>query len=76
MLTEEAILKSLVLFILDEVDVNIKESSLELYERWQNTSRIIIRNPFRAAWILEYLETQKNFSRDDIKEAAKLDNFL
>lgn len=75
-LTENSILKSLVLFILNEVDVNTRESSLELYERWQKYSQIIIRNPYRAAWILEYLKSMKNFSRDDVKEAARLDGFL
>lgn len=76
MLTETEILKSLVLFLLNKVDVTTKETSLELYERWQEYSRIKIRNPHRAAWILDYLETQKNFSREDIKEAARLDNFI
>lgn len=76
MLTETEILKSLVLFLLNEVDVNTKETSLELYERWQKYSRINIRNPHRAAWILDYLETLKNFSRKDMKEAARLDNFI
>lgn len=75
-LTETEILKSLVLFLLNAVDVKTKETSLELYERWQKYSRIKIQNPYRAAWILEYLEMQKNFSRNDIREAARLDGFI
>ncbi len=76
MLTEMDILKSVVLFLLDGVDEKTTESSLEIYARWQKSSRIVIRNPYRAAWILEYFEMQKNFPRDDIREAARLDGFL
>lgn len=74
--TETEILRSLVLFLLNKVDVETKKTSLELYEEWQEYSQIKIRNPHRAAWILEYLEVQKNFSRADIKEAARLDGFI
>ena len=76
MITKNDVLKSLVLFLLNDVDVDTEETSLELYARWRKSNRIAVLDPINAAWVLDYLEEQKNFSRDDIREAARLDGFL
>ena len=75
-MTKRDVLKTLVLFLLNDVDVNTEETSLELYTRWRKSSRIAVLDPEKAAWVLDYLEEQKNFSRSDIREAARLDGFI
>ena len=76
MITKKNVLKSLVLFLLFDVNVDTEETSLDLYLRWRKSNRIAVLDPVQAAWVLDYLEEQKNFSRDDIREAARLDGFL
>ena len=74
--TDRDFLKSLVLFLIYDVPENTRESSLQLYQRWQKKTGIIVRHPDRAVWTLEYLERMKHYRRGALKEAAVIDGFI
>ena len=74
--TDRDFLKSLVLFLIYDVPENTRESSLQLYQRWQKNTGIIVRHPDRAVWTLEYLERMKHYRRGALEEAAVIDGFI
>lgn len=74
--TDRDFLKSLVLFLIYDVPENTRESSLQLYQRWQKKTGIIVRHPDRAVWTLEYLERMKHYRRGALEEAAVIDGFI
>lgn len=75
-MTDRDYLRSLVLFLLYDVPVDTQESSVQLYRRWQKKTGIVVKHPNRAAWTLEFLESQKNYRRAALEEAAIIDGFI
>lgn len=75
-MTERQFLKSIVLFILFDVDEESKESAVSLYQRWQQKTGASVTGQQRAAWMLEYLVRLRNCRRDALKEAAIIDGYI
>lgn len=59
-----ATLKSIVLFLLNDVDVKTNENAIELFERWRKTTHYCVKDPLEVKWCLEYLNAMKSFNRD------------
>lgn len=60
-----ATLKSIVLFLLNDVDVKTNENAIELFERWRKTTHYCVKDPLEVKWCLEYLNAMKSFNRDE-----------
>ena len=48
-----ATLKSIVLFLLNDVDVKTNENAIELFERWRKTTHYCVKDPLEVKWCLE-----------------------
>ena len=68
--------RSLVLFLLNDVEEDTLESSLALYDRWSKKTNLVIKSPEVAAWTLEYLERTKNIDRRALLDAAIIDGYI
>lgn len=75
-MTDRDFLKTLVLFLIYDVAEDTKESAVELYRRWSKKYNIKVKGPKRAAWTLEFLESQKNYRREAVIAAARIDGFI
>ena len=71
-----ATLKSIVLFLLNDVDVKTNENAIELFERWRKTTHYCVKDPLEVKWCLEYLNAMKSFNRDALKRTAIADGFI
>ena len=71
-----ATLKSIVLFLLNDVDVKTDENAIELFERWRKTTHYCVKDPLEVKWCLEYLNAMKSFNRDALKRTAIADGFI
>ena len=70
-ITQRSFFKSLVLFLLEDVQEDSQESVLDLYTRWSQKN-----HPKTALWTLEYFARTRNFSREALRNAAVIDGFL
>lgn len=75
-ITQRSFFKSLVLFLLEDVQEDSQESVLDLYTRWSQKNHLVIKDPKTALWTLEYFARTRNFSREALRNAAVIDGFL
>lgn len=75
-MTRDDYIKSMVLFLLEDVEEDTKESAVDIYRRWKEKTGIVVKGPKLAAWTLEFFNSQKNFRRDAIREAAVIDGYI
>ena len=74
--TIDDLYKSIVRFLLFEVDPETNDSAADIYTAWRFATRFTIQSPAIAAYVLEYLEAMKHCDRDLLLLTAKMDGYV